>query len=229
MLSIKMSRTTAVGHAVLTVALGSAALLGQQKPVAPSSSLALELPVTMRQGVAAGTTPVGARVQAKLAVGTLVNRVVIPQDAVLSGEVIESVAKSAKGPSRLAIRMDSARWKNGSAPIKVYLTAWYYPLLLPTDGDPPSLDPLIRPRRLNRRSGTDPSPISPASPFPASKSGQDPGLAPAALSEHRVLMKNVDSTRNSDGAVTLTSSRFNIKLDKQTTYVLAAGDLLPTR
>jgi len=145
----------------------------------------------------------------------------------LSGEVIESVAKSAKGPSRLAIRMDSARWKNGSAPIKVYLTAWYYPLLLPTDEDDPSMGPVIRPNR--RRSPADPSPISPASPFPASKTGQDPGLAPAALSEHRVLMKNVDSTRNSDGAVTLTSSRFNIKLDKQTTYVLAAGDLLPPK
>ncbi len=39
-------------------------------------------------------------------------------------------------------------------------------------------------------------------------------------------MKNVESMRNSDGAVTLTSKRFNIKLDKQTTYVLAAGDLV---
>jgi hypothetical protein len=41
-------------------------------------------------------------------------------------------------------------------------------------------------------------------------------------------MKNVESTRNGDGAVSLTSKSFNIKLDKLTTYVLATGDLLPT-
>jgi hypothetical protein len=39
-------------------------------------------------------------------------------------------------------------------------------------------------------------------------------------------MKDVESTRNSNGAITLTSKRFNIKLDKATTHVLA-GDQLP--
>ncbi|MGB7333952.1 MAG: hypothetical protein WBD25_21385, partial [Terriglobales bacterium] len=57
---------------------------------------------------------------------------------------------------------------------------------------------------------------NPAPPSPSSN-----------ISKHRVLMKNVDSVRNSDGAVTLTSKRSNIKLDKTTTYVLASGDLLP--
>jgi hypothetical protein len=42
-------------------------------------------------------------------------------------------------------------------------------------------------------------------------------------------MKNVDSTRTSDGAVTLASKRFNIKIDRLTTYVLATGDLLPAK
>jgi hypothetical protein len=37
-------------------------------------------------------------------------------------------------------------------------------------------------------------------------------------------MKNVEFTRNGDGVVTLTSKRSSIKLDKTTTYVLAAGD-----
>ncbi len=58
--------------------------------------------------------------------------------------------------------------------------------------------------------------------------GSDMGPVPAPapdISKHRVLMKNVESMPNSDGAVTLTSKRFNIKLDKETTYVLAAGDL----
>jgi hypothetical protein len=39
-------------------------------------------------------------------------------------------------------------------------------------------------------------------------------------------MKDVDSTRNNRGAITLISKRFNLKLDKATTYVLA-GDQLP--
>ena len=81
----------------------------------------------MRQNVAAGTTPVGTKVQANLVIATMVDSVVIPRDALLSGEVTESVAKSKTDPSRLAIRMDSAQWKNGSSPIKIYLTAWYYP------------------------------------------------------------------------------------------------------
>src|SRR6202162_3686572 len=137
-------KTIVVGRAVLSVILGSAALLcgqmlsgqtpSQPAPIAHSSAGAREFPVIMRQNVTAGVTPVGAKVQAKLAVATLVDGVVVPRDAILSGEVTESVAKSATDPSRLAIRMDSAQWKKGSAPIvlslasKVYLTAWYYPV-----------------------------------------------------------------------------------------------------
>jgi hypothetical protein len=48
-------------------------------------------------------------------------------------------------------------------------------------------------------------------------------------SNHRVLMKNVESTRNNDGAVAITCKRSNIKLDRLTLYVLAAGDLLPSK
>jgi hypothetical protein len=224
-----MSKTAAVGYTVLTVVLGSAALLCQQKPAAPSSSLALELPVTMRQDVVAGTTPVGAKVQAKLTVGTLVNRVVIPENAVLFGEVTESVAKSATGPSRLGIRMDSAQWKNGSAPIKVYLTAWYYPLSRPPlDYDLSSVGSVLRPGHSSRP-GADPDPNNPASPFPGSDPGKDAGSASPGISQHRTLMKDVDSTLGPDGAVTLSSKRFNIKLNKQTVYVLAVGDLLPRK
>src|SRR5262249_56546059 len=67
-------------------------------------------------------------VEAKLTIATLVKGAVVPKGAVLSGEVTESTAKSENIPSRLAIRMDSARWKDGSTDLKVYLTAWYYPL-----------------------------------------------------------------------------------------------------
>jgi hypothetical protein len=149
-------KTIVVGRAVLSVILGSAASLsgqtvsgqtlsgptpGQQTPIAHSSVGAREFPVIMRQNVTAGRTAVGSKVQAKLAVATLVDGVVVPRDAILSGEVTESVAKSATDPSRLAIRVDSAQWKKGSAPIvlslgsKVYLTAWYYPVAAVTSQD----------------------------------------------------------------------------------------------
>jgi hypothetical protein len=230
------SKTIVVGHAVLTVVLGSAALLSQPPPAPPSSSAGLEFPVSMRQNVAAGTTPVGTKVQAKLVVATLVDGVVIPRDAILSGEVTESVAKSKTDPSRLAIRMDSAQWKNGAAPIKVYLTAWFYPVAAMTaqnlSYEPPGAAQSVR--KWNGM-GTYPDKNAPpdSQPLPGRDTDKDPGVAlpspSSGIAKYRVLMKNVESRRNSDGAVTLTSERFNIKLDKVTTYVLAAGDLLPTK
>jgi hypothetical protein len=135
MFSKTFSKTIVVRQAILTVVLGCAALLGQQTPsqqtpsqqtpaqhapAASSFSGALEFPVVMRQNVAAGTTPVGTKVQAKLAVATLVDGVVVPRDAVFSGEVTESVAKSVTDPSRLAIRMDSAQWKKGIGTFRAY-------------------------------------------------------------------------------------------------------------
>ncbi len=222
------SKAIAVGHAVFTVVLGSTVLLSQvllsqPTPAARSLSAVLEFPVIMRQNVAAGKTPVGAKVQAKLGVATLVGGVVVPQGAILSGEVTESVAKSATDPSRLAIRMDSAQWANGSAPIRVYLTAWYYPVATPLDQDLSSGLPDAGNNPKPRMGGGYPGQRNPTSP---PLSGSDTGPAPASeISKHRVLMKNVESTRNNEGAVTLTSRRFNIKLDKTTTYVFAAGDL----
>jgi hypothetical protein len=243
MFSKAFSKTIVVRHAISTVVLGCAALLGQQTPAqhapaASSSSGALEFPVVMRQNVAAGTTPVGTKVQAKLAVATLVDGVVVPRDAVFSGEVTESVAKSATDPSRLAIRMDSAQWKKGSAPFvlalasKVYLTAWYYPVPETRAQDRSDESPEDASQGWNHRNRppTFPDPNGSASePFPGRGAGTEPGSLPPSpasnISKHRALMKNVESTRNGDGAVTLTSKSFNIKIDKLTTYVLATGDL----
>jgi hypothetical protein len=251
MFSRTFSQRMVIEPRVLTVVLGCAALLGQQTPsqqtpaqptpAGSSSSGALEFPVVMRQNVAAGITPVGAKVQAKLAVATLVDGVVVPRDAVFSGEVTESVAKSATDPSRLAIRMDSAQWKKGSTPIvlslasKVYLTAWYYPLAETRAQDLSDESPDDASQSWNHRNRppTFPDPNgSAAEPFPGRGVGTDLGASPPSpasnISKHRALMKNVESTRNSDGAVSLTSKSFNIKIDKLTTYVLATGDLLRT-
>ena len=223
-----------IGQTMLTVVLGSTALIGQQTTPAPKSPAAAEFPVIMQAHVDAGETPVGTKVQAKLVVATMVDGVVVPRDALFSGEVTESVAKSADAPSRLAIRMDSARWKNGSAPIKVYLTSWIYPVAMMGGQDlsyePP--DTANSPKHWNG-AGTYPDPNNPISQqkMPGRDAGNDTNPAPPTpssnISKHRVLMKNVESVRDSDGAIALSSKRFNIKLDKTTTYVLASGDLLP--
>jgi hypothetical protein len=248
MFSKAFGKTIALRHAALAV-LGSALLAqpllaqptsSQPAPAAAGSQAALELPATMRQNVAAGKTEVGTKVQAKLAVATLINGVVVPRDALLFGEVTESVAKSATDPSRLALRMDSAQWKNGAAPITlsltrtVYLTAWYYPVVMGTNPDASAgLPDAANHPKVWDGAGAYPGPRNPtAPPFPGSDSdrNRDTGLAPGPnISEHRMLMKNVESTRNGDGAVTLTSKISNIKLDKTTTYVFAAGDLLPAK
>ncbi|MFI5114665.1 MAG: hypothetical protein ACHP7J_05925 [Terriglobales bacterium] len=223
-----IGKTIAAGPEVLTVVFASAALLSQPAPAARSAPAGLEFPVTMRQKIAAGKTPVGTKVQAKLAVSTLVNGVVFPQDAILSGEVTESAAKSPTSPSRLAIRMDSARWTNGSAPIKVYLTAWYYPLATPMNQDLSSGLPDAANSPTRRTGAAFPGTRNPPSPFPGSEpdAGKDTEPRPASgISQHRVLMKNVEATRTSDGAVVLTSKHSTIKLDRQTTYVLAADGL----
>lgn len=220
-----------IRHLVLGV-FCAATLLAQQKPATSSSSAAREFPVAMQQNVAAGKTPVGTKIQAKLTVATLVDGTVIPRNAVFSGEVTESVAKTATDPSRLAIRMDSVQWKNGSAPLKVYLTAWYYPVMVEmgqTLHGPPEAS-----ARTWNGAGPYPDPSGTTyKPFPGAdldnRSDSRPDTPATATSPHRVLMKDVQSLRNSDGAVAITSSQSNIKLDKLTTYVLAAGDLLPAK
>jgi len=224
-------RTIAVAQSLSAVLLASTAVLSQTSPAPASSMGALELPVTMRQSVVAGKTPVGTKVQATLAIATLVDGVVVPREAVLSGEVTESVAKTKTDPSRLSIRMDMAQWKNGSAPVKAYLTAWYYPAE-PVPAQNLSYQPRGAANSVRNWNGMgqypdekDPS-IDPSGtrPFPSADSGKDNGNLPTPAyitSKHRVLMKDVDAQPNNDGAVTLTANRSNIKIDKLTTYILA--------
>jgi len=209
-------KTMPVGTVLSTLVLGAAAVLGQQKAAILNTPGVLEFPAIMEQNVTAGATPAGTKVKAKLTVATLVDGVVVPQNAVFSGEVTESVAKSATGPSRLAVRMDSVQWKNGSAPIKVYLTGWYYPTRLEAGPD-----------LADRPSGPNSSASHPSA---GRKTDGSLGLGPttplAVTSEHRVMMKNVASSRNTDGSFVITCASSNIKLDKVTSYVLATGDLV---
>ena len=229
----------AMSLAISIALLGPAILLGQASSTPAISSAGLELPALMRQKVIAGATPVGSKVQAKLAVATLVDGVVVPQGALLSGEVTVSAAKSASEPSRLAIRMDSASWKNGKAQKmkmidlknKVYLTEWYYPatsLIGQATSDDPGNSPLYDSRHRN-----DASQIPGPPPFPGHDSNRDANRLPGApnpdsgLSQHRVLMKNIESIRNPEGGFVITSKGSGIKLDKSTTYVFGAGGMAP--
>jgi len=192
---------------------------GRAKPPAPSSAApsvvaAQEFPVTMRQNVVAGKTPVGAKVEAKLTMATLVHGTVIPEGAIFSGKVVESSARSAMDPSRLAIRMDSVHWKKESRPITVYLTAWYYPVLMGQDAQTNDQISDRPPMRADTGGFPDPR-TAPPSVLPP----------PSRLSESRVAMKDVDSERDADVAIALTCTKSNIKLDKTTTYVLVTGEL----
>lgn len=225
------TRTMAVSTLVLCVSY-SAAMIGQEKSVASAPSGVQEFPAVLQQGVVAGKTPVGTKIQAKLGVATLVDGTVIPRNAIFSGEVIESVAKTKTSPSRLAIRMDSVQWKNGSASIKVYSTAWYYPTRN-EGGQNLQYGPQQPANRSWNGQGQYPDPNSKVyKPFPGSDPNQGtsvPDTPSATTSNQRVLMNNVETVSSNDGAITLVSKRTNIKLDKLTTYVLARGDLVPAK
>ena len=221
-----LTRTMAVSTLVLG-AIYSCSLFGQQKPSNPPSA-GHEFPVTLQQSVIAGKTAIGSKIQARLGVATLVDGTVIPRNAVFSGEVVESVAKTKTDPSRLCLRMDSVQWKDGSASVKIYLTAWYYPSRDET-GQDLQYGPQQPANRTWNGEGQYPDPNSKVyQPFPrgeSDKSSSVPDTPNATLSNHRVLMKNVETASGNDGTLTLISQRANLKLDKLTTYVMASGDL----
>jgi hypothetical protein len=215
---------------------GATILSAQSTHPTPPAAPGLEFPVLMRQKVEAGKTPVGTKIEAKLTVATLVNGVVIPQDAIFSGEVIESASKTAGDPSRLAICIESAEWKNGSTPAvlvlpsKIYLTAWYYPLVQTRDFPEGLADATHSGPR--RRGGAPPFPdpnTRDSQPYPRGN-GTEEGTGPASttpsasVTPHREIIKNVESTKTG-GVVALVSAHSTIKLDKSTTYVFAADDL----
>lgn len=212
-------------HLVL-VALCSSILFGQQEKEIPSSATP-EFPVRLQQNVTAGKTPVGARIQAKLSVATLLNGTVVPKNAILSGEVVESAAKTSNEPSRLSLRVDSALWKDGKANLNVYLTTWYYPTINES-GQNLQYGPMQPANRTWDGQGQYPDPNSKVyRPFPGSDAGKDspvPDTPTPVTSNRRIAMKDIASEYFGDRGIRLVSTHGNIKLDKYTTYVFAAGE-----
>ena len=226
-----LSRTKQRLHLALSLAwcifLGCASSLAQEPSTAPAQSRVREFPVIMRQSVTAGNTPVGAKVQAKLAVATLLEGKVIPRNAVFSGEVIESVAKTANVDSRLSIRMDSVHWKNESASVLVYLTPWFYPTRNQM-GQDLQYGPSQPASRTWNGAGAYPDPHSKVyKPFPEGDSDKGesvPDTPSSSISNRRAPIPEMHSERDPSGGIVLVSHS-TIKLDKLTTYVLATGDL----
>ena len=87
--------------------VGSVSLEAQAKADTAIQGSTQEFPVVLQQSVTAGKTMVGTKVEAKLSIATLLSGVVFPRNSILSGEVVESAAKTKTEPSRISIRIDS--------------------------------------------------------------------------------------------------------------------------
>jgi hypothetical protein len=211
-----------------------------KKSPEPMASDPVELPLTMRQKITAGADPVGTKVQAKLTVSTLVHGTVIPRNAVISGEITESVAKSAGAPSKLGIRMDMAQWKNGSLAIKVYLTEWRYDMKMSLSNDEAQGDSAYH-GRLGPAADLPSLPRSPMGGGPISAENNPPSIPPAPdpspsptatashARAHRVRMRDVEVDQLADGSIVITSKKSNLKLGNHTTYVFAGYDPAPPK
>lgn len=208
----------------------AACSLAQQTSQPGATISPQEFPVMLQQSVTAGKTPVGTKVEAKLSMATLMNGTVVPRNAVFSGVVVESAAKTKNQPSRVSVRMDSVTWKNGSAAVKLYMTAWFYPNMMEA-GQELQYGPTKTAQGGWNGAGEYPTDQNMKSykPFPdgdQNKNDTAPDTPNSVASKRRVLMKNVESGKASDGGLELVSKKSTIKLERYTTYVLAASDLI---
>src|SRR6185437_2489279 len=183
-----------------------------------------EFPVVLQQSVEAGKTPVGTKVQGKLAVATEFHGIVIPRNAVVTGVVFESVRKSATAPSRLGIRMENAKWKDESTcMMKAYLMPLYYPMVSQSTQGPPMQSPDSDSRTLNGPNQAGSSPMGQPS-FSSDSAEAAQAAIPdiQTMSSRPVSMKDVRMEPVDNGGIALVSERANVKLNKMTTYILAA-------
>ena len=211
-----------------TLVLFTACLTSGMGQEAPQPAAPVEFPVVLRQDVKAGKTPVGTKIEAKLSVATLIEHTVLPKNATLLGEVVESAAKTSSSPSRLAIRMDTVQWKDGSKAIKAYLTYWYYPTV-EENGQNLQYGPDQGSRNWNGQ-GQYPNSSRGYKPFPGSddKESGVPETPASVASNHRAQMKDVAEENPGDGTKVLVSKRSDIKLDRYTIYVLTS-DVQPQK
>ena len=217
---------------VLLLLAGSLPLLGQTAKPAPNARPGLEFPASLQTKVVAGSTPAGSEVRARLTMATFQNGVVIPQDAVMTGHIVQSVARSKDSPSLLKIKFESARWKNGHAPLNLYLAGCYFPVEFPTSSSD-------TPGGIHGDIGINMGSAPPPNSLPRNNGGMSPSSMPSLdsnrldnypdprpnsplseVSQHWIRMEKVDTVQAPDGSLHLTSSERNLKLDKGTVYLL---------
>jgi hypothetical protein len=224
----------------LIMLAGCVPLLAQDSKPDLNATPSLEFPASLQAKVVAGSTPVGAEVRAKLAMATLLDGVVIPQDALISGHVEQSVAKTSDAPAILKIRFDSARWKKGSAPLNLYLAGCYYPIEFRGLGDNPSgihgevgvTMGGARPDTFPRTNGGMPN-SGGMTTMDASRPDTYPDPRPqvgvSEVSKHWVRLEKVDTVVAADGSLQITSNERNLKLDKGTIYLLRNASAPPAK
>lgn len=209
---------------LVLVFVSCSSLLSQEKTKSLPETASQEFPLTLEKAVTAGKTAVGTKIQAKLAVATLVKGKVIPHNAVFSGKVVQSVARTKTEFSRIGIRMDTVSWKEGSEPISVYLTSWYYPTVS-NPGQNLRYGPDQPASRTWDGQGQYPDQNSHVyRPFPGSDSDTNSGVpstSSSVQSSRPIQMKRVELERVTDGTIVLVSKHDNLKIDNLTTYIFA--------
>ena len=200
----------------------SVASFAQQAPPSAPHPALHEFPLTLQQSIESGKAKIGTKVQARLAIATLFRGTVIPRNALFTGVVIESDAKSAKDPAKIAIRMETAEWKGGSTSLTAYLLPLSYATTVQAAQGPrgESQDPSSR---STNDAGQDAnSPMRQQFPTNDSQAAQEAIPEAPTISSRPAQLKNVTLAPSDEGGAALVSERANIKLNKQTTYVFAA-------
>jgi hypothetical protein len=166
----------------------------QDSNVARASRTRDEFPLRLKSKIIAGKTAVGSPVEGTLVMATLVNGVVVPEGAVFSGAVEESIEHKDKTASRLRVHITEARWKEHALHVSLYASGHIYPPYKQKT-DPMEARHLRRMLQLGVAESTQPDAPN-APPF-------DP---------RQLIDREVRNERSTDGVIVITSAKNTIEL-----------------
>jgi hypothetical protein len=204
------------------VVLWALATVAQTGRVAPVTTL--EFPVLLAQTIETGKTAVGTPVRARLTIGTLFNGVVVPQGAILSGLVEESVGKTEQAPARLKVHITQADWKDHTLPLNLYLSDQYRETPRNDLSNSGVKNPPLRPDNsltwdgTQLRSNADMSDPANSKRIPdhLGKVGDRPGAVQCLAGIAKI--KGVTAVQDGSGGMVLISDKGKLKLDRSTCY-----------
>jgi len=208
-------------------ALVSAAQTGRAVPAS-----AQEFPAVLMQNVEAGKTAVGTVVNARLMIGTLAGGMVIPEGAVLSGVVEQSLAREGKVPTLLKIHMTKAAWKDHAIALSLYLSDQFYPARTGPSPEASDFDASksrmrgveVQSRNIVGRGGVTAVTVVVNTPPKAviedtTQGGKTENRAGATLGfAGRVKLKGLAAVPDSTGGLAVISDSKKLKLDRATCY-----------